>query len=194
MTDPRSRDQSPIVSAAVRKDPGPPLAPSAEEVYRDFFAYVWHTLRRLGTPASELEDAAHDVFVVVFRRLDDFDPQRPMKPWLFGISYRVVSERRRHRRRHPEVAAEPLEVVDDGPRADEEVARERDRALIAAALERLSLDERAVFVLHDVDGCTAPEIAGALEVPLNTVYSRLRRARRKFETAVRALRRRGGRP
>jgi RNA polymerase sigma-70 factor, ECF subfamily len=85
-------------------------------------------------------------------------------------------------------------VVDDGPRADEEVARERDRALIAAALERLSLDERAAFVLHDVDGCTAPEIAGALEVPLNTVYSRLRRARRKFETAVRALRRRGGRP
>lgn len=194
MTDPGARDQSPIVSAAAKSDPGPPAAPSPDEVYRDYFTYVWHTLRRLGTPRDELEDAAHDVFVIVFRRLDAYDPQRPIRPWLFGISYRLVSEGRRRRRRRPEVATEPLEVIDERPRADEEVARERDRTLIMAALERLSLDERATFVLADVDGCTAPEIAEALEVPLNTVYSRLRRARRKFESTVRRLRRNGGTP
>ena len=69
--------------------------PETHEVYTTHFRHVWHSLRRIGVPWADLEDAAHDVFVVVHRRLTDFDPERPIKPWLSGIAYRVASDRRR---------------------------------------------------------------------------------------------------
>jgi RNA polymerase sigma-70 factor (ECF subfamily) len=168
--------------------PAPALEqPSFRALYDAEFSYLWHTLRRLGTHAADLEDTVHDVFVVVHRRLGDYDPARPLRPWLFGIAYRVASERRR--RAPIEVAADEEEILalpDDGPTAEALLAAAQARARVQRALEALPLEQRAVMVMHDLDGCTAPEVAEALEIPLNTVYSRLRLARDKFVAAVRA--------
>jgi RNA polymerase sigma-70 factor (ECF subfamily) len=168
---------------------GPAVHPRLEELYQRQFDYVWQTLRRLGVRPDDLEDVAHDVFVVVHRRLVDYDPTRPVRPWLFGIAYRVASE---HRRRPPATSrtaapgVEVAEIPDSGPSPERVLAGEEARRQVARALEKLPLEQRAVFVLHDIDGVSAPEIARALEVPLNTVYSRLRLAREKFLAAVAA--------
>ena len=157
------------------------------QVYLQQFDYMWQTLRRLGVAAGDLEDAVHDVFVVVHRRLFDYDPSRPVRPWLFGIAYRIVSERRR--RRSPEVPAEDHEVhavADEQPSPEARFAAEQARRRVHGALDRLPIEQRAVVVMHDLEGRSASEVAEALGIPLNTVYSRLRLARAKFVAAVRA--------
>jgi len=79
------------------------------------------------------------------------------------------------------------------PESEERASREEKRALVAAVLEALSMDQRAVFVLHDLEERAVPEIATMLGIPLNTAYSRLRLAREQFAAAVRRLQLRGSR-
>jgi len=158
-----------------------------QELYRAEFAYVWNTLRRLGAARADLDDLAHEVFVIVFRRRTDFDPTRPVKPWLFGIAYRVAAGERRLARHAVEVSSLDIEshAGTASPEGDAIAAQQRE--LVVRALSALDLDQRAVFVLHDIDGCPAPEIATTLDVKLNTVYSRLRLGREKFAAAVHRL-------
>ena len=173
MTDPDSRPKPSIRDPEVSAH-RPPDLPT---IYRSEFAYVWNTLRRLGAPLPDLEDLAHDVFVVVHRHLGEYDPARPLRPWLFGISLRVVSDFRRLGRNLREVPGERLEPVDAAPTPHERMEATEARALLMKALEVLDLDRRAVFVRHELDEVPVPEIAAELAIPLNTAYSRLRLAR-----------------
>jgi RNA polymerase sigma-70 factor (ECF subfamily) len=161
-----------------------------DDIYDSQLAYVWHTLRRLGAPDRDREDLAHDVFLIVHRRLDSYDSSRSLRAWLFGIAYRVLSDYRRSARVRREVVtdAEPSATA-TGP-AEAMSARE-DRELVHAALAELELVRRAVFVMHELDGMTIPEIAEVIDAPQNTLYSHLRRARRELAAAVRRL---GGGP
>jgi len=199
MTDPATALQTPYVSRAqaAAVSEVPPATPvSFDDLYRAEFSYVWRSLRRLGARPADVEDLAHDVFVVVHRKLADYDTARPIRPWLFGISFRVASDYRRRARFRAEVATGRVEAESTQPHPDDRIAAEQDRALVLEALETLDFDRRAVFVMHDIDGISAPDIAGALDVPVNTVYSRLRVARQRFTAAARRLgggRARGGR-
>ena len=84
------------------------------------------------------------------------------------------------------------EVPDGARLADETVADRESQRVVQMALGRLNLEQRAVFVMHEIDGCSAPEIADTIGIPLNTVYSRLRLARGKFVKAVRRIHPDGG--
>jgi RNA polymerase sigma-70 factor (ECF subfamily) len=143
----------------------------------------------LGVPPSDLEDLTHDVFLQVHRRFADYDPQRPVRPWLFGFAYRTAAQRRRHARRHPEVPGELDETAHPGAPPDAQLAADDDRRLVAAALQSIELDRRAVFVLYSIDGESMADIARSLGIPVNTAYSRLRIARTEFAAAVARLRR-----
>ena len=162
------------------------------DVYGAHAAYVWNTLRRLGAPDRDLEDLTHDVFVQVERHLAEYDPARPMKPWLFGFAFRVFSQHKRRGRRRPEEPGETAHAVDPAPLADERLAIEQDRRLVIAALGAIEPDRRAVFVLYEIDDVAMDEIAAVMKIPVNTAYSRLRVARAEFKAAVTRLRR-GGR-
>ena len=168
--------------------------PPFRVIYEGHFDHIWRTLRRLGVAHRDLEDVAHEVFVVVHRRLDSFDPARPLRPWLTGIAYKVAADERRRARHHREQIGAPADLerragTEDGP--ETQLARAQDRALVAQALEALSMDQRIVFVMVCIDGHTSPEVAEALELALNTVYSRLRVARQNFARAVKQIRLRG---
>ena len=163
--------------------------PDLPTLYRSEFAYVWKTLRRLGGPPADLEDLAHDVFVVVHRHLGDYDPARPLRPWLFGITLRVVSDFRRLGRNLHEVPGERRDVVDAAPTPQEQVEGREARELLMKALAALDLDRRAVFVMHDIDEVPVPEIAATLAIPLNTAYSRLRLARADVAASLARFRR-----
>lgn len=161
---------------------------SFELVYNDYFDFVWRSLRRLGVPEASADDALQDVFVVVHRRLGEFGGRSSLKTWLFGIAMRVTSDHRRRVRRKG--GHEPLDeaVADPAPSPQEKAANAEMLSLLDRALDALDDDRRAIFVLAELEQMSAPEIAEALGVKLNTVYSRLRLARQDFERALTGLR------
>lgn len=162
-------------------------------LYRRELPFVFGTLRRLGVQPSLLEDYAHDVFAIVFRRYDTYDPTRPLRPWLFGIAYRVVVDARRKLETRRSTTAErdgdlPAHEPSPEERSMHREATERAHAILLA----MEVERRAVFILHELEESSMPEIAEALGIPLNTAYSRLRLARRDFNAAAAALK--GERP
>ena len=165
---------------------------SFEEVYEAEFAFAWRNLRRLGVAESQLRDAAQDVFLVVHRRLADFEGRGSLRAWLYSIVVRVASQYRRTRLRKDLKDTEDPDGVADttslGPEGNAE--QNEDVRLLLTLLAELDTAKREVFVLSDLEGLTAPEIAAVLDVKLNTVYSRLRGARQELRTALE--RRRGG--
>jgi RNA polymerase sigma-70 factor, ECF subfamily len=151
-------------------------------------AFVYRNLRRLGVPASDIEDKQQEVFVIAHRKLGEFvDLGHGPRAWLFQIVLRVASEARRHRRRHPidpdGGAAQEAQSVEPSQTAS--LARRQALDLLDRALRAIELGRRAVLVLHEIEQMTAPEIARVLDIPLNTVYSRLRVARAELDAELR---------
>jgi RNA polymerase sigma-70 factor (ECF subfamily) len=162
----------------------------------DDLSYVWSSLRRLGVPERDLEDVTQDVVVVFYQRVGDFDPGRPLKPWLFGIAARVAANHARlarHTREHLAGDSAP-EPADDAPAAEAKLEAEETRQLVIRCLQTLELDRRTVFVMHDIDGIPIPEVAAVLSIPLNTAYSRLRLAREQFKATLQREKLRRGAP
>jgi len=148
-----------------------------DEVYTQHVGFVWRSLRGMGVPDEAVEDAVQEVFVVVHRRLAGFDGRHSIRTWLFAIAYRVACEQRRRLRRTG--GQEPLEAQlrDSAPTPHESAERAQQLRVVAGLLDGLDDEKRAVIVLADIEGMSAPEIAEATGVALNTVYTRLRRAR-----------------
>jgi RNA polymerase sigma-70 factor, ECF subfamily len=161
----------------------PPEALTVEAVYREHVRFVWRCLARLGIAPEEIEDAAHEVFLVVHRRLPDFDGRAPLRSWLYGIARGVASNRRRARAR--ETARMRLFAGEQTRRdPDEPVRRREARALVDTFLQTLSPKLRVVFELSEIEGLRGPEVAAALQLNLNTVYTRVRTVRQQFEAYV----------
>jgi RNA polymerase sigma-70 factor (ECF subfamily) len=167
----------------------PALEGSFAELYRSELPYVWNSLRRLGTPAAELEDLSQEVFVRVFRALPGYDHDRPFRPWLFGLLFHTMLDFRKRQSRSPEGHAGGTAgaLADAEILPDQALEREEDRKLVLKALEAVKLSRRTVFVMVELNGHSVPEVAEALALPLNTTYSRLRLARQEFVAAVRRL-------
>jgi RNA polymerase sigma-70 factor (ECF subfamily) len=158
------------------------------------FDYVWQSLRRLGVHARDVEDLAQEVFVKVHHRFDNFDPARPVRPWLFAFAYRCASDWRRLARHRVEAGGDPDRSAAPAVPADEALARAQDLDLLYAALQGVEVGRRAVLILHEIDECSMKDVSKALGIPLFTAYSRLRVARQEFTSALRRLQaQRGGR-
>lgn len=162
-----------------------------EQVYSQHARFVFRVLRGMGVPDAQVDDALQDVFLVVHQRLPEFDPRARITTWLFQIALRVAyGYRRKGRRAHEHT-----------PFADEQAAGERsplEQAEASEAAERLQAlldgldeDKRALLILAELEDMSVPEIANLTGTPLNTVYTRLRRARASF---VSLWRKRGGQP
>ncbi len=167
------------------------VAPEAQRLpraMRQHLGLVWRLLRRLGLPAPDADEAAQDVFLVLARRGADV-PLPAERAFLVGTALRVASDRRRQlaSRATVELTADP--VSPELP-PDELLALRRARETLDEALEDLNPEQRAVFVLVELEGWAAPEVAAELGIPLGTVASRLRKAREVFDVAVRRLHRR----
>jgi RNA polymerase sigma-70 factor (ECF subfamily) len=166
------------------------LATSWDELYEEHFDFVWRSLRRLGVAASGLDDAAQEVFLVAYRRAADFEGRSTVKTWLFGIAWNVA----RRVARGPTRREEPLSEQVPSAARDQEESASRAEAVRALyeLLEGLDAEKRAVFVMAELEEMTAPEIAEIADIPLNTVYSRLRAARSEFDSALKRRRARDG--
>jgi RNA polymerase sigma-70 factor (ECF subfamily) len=156
--------------------------PSFDEVYAAHFAFVWRILRTFGVPEAALEDAAQDVFVVVHRRLPEFEGRAAITTWLFAIARRVASAHRRKDRRTDPLDEEPAGSADTFAA----LSRAQAAATVMGILDTMDEDKRIVFALVELEQLSVPEVARMLDLNLNTAYSRLRLARHAFELAVRA--------
>jgi len=177
-----------------------PQAPELDlaTVYEAYFRYVWRCLRSLGVRDSQLEDALQDVFMVVQRRLPEFDGRAAVRTWLYAIALRVARKYRERARREPaslEAAREDDPELSTLHDAGGDREQDSERLVLARrALSSLDDDKREIFVLARVEQMSAPEIASVLRIPLNTVYSRLRAARLAFEAEIARLRGRRSTP
>lgn len=156
--------------------------PGFDEIFRAEAAYASRTVRYLGVHDGDVEDATQEVFVVVHRRLKEFQGGSP-RAWVRQICVHVASNHRRSRRRRLE---DPIDAHDvTAPAAQlEDMERRRLREKLLALLDELPPDQRSTFVLFEIEQLTMVETAEALGCPLQTAYSRLHAARAKIRAAM----------
>jgi RNA polymerase sigma-70 factor (ECF subfamily) len=177
-----------LADASVHDDVGHRARLPGHDPFRAMFdehrAPVRRMLHRLGARLADIDDLTQEVFFVLHRRRDGYDPARPLRPWLYGIAARVVVAQRRRARRTGELSDDAMVAVEDAaPLPDRTVELRQDFALMVHALGAIDQERRALLLMHDLDGVSVPEIASAQGVSANTVYSRLRLARADFQAA-----------
>jgi len=153
--------------------------------FQDELDYVHRTIKRFGAVPSDVEDLMQDVFLALRGSWHKCDTSRPMRPYLFGIAFRVVAAHRRKRRR--EIPFGIIELPDLHADLDDSFQSKEARRLVLAALERIPLRRRAVLIMYELDNVPVAEVAAALKIPRFTVYSRLRKARRELASALRRM-------
>jgi RNA polymerase sigma-70 factor (ECF subfamily) len=151
-----------------------------ERFYEEHFAFVWRMLKGFGVASGSIDDATQDVFITAHRRLAEFRAESSVRTWLGSIAYHVALNYRRSYRRKG--GHEPLDVEHPSTHAGPDRSLENQHILTAVGrfLEPLDEGKRAVFLLTFVEGLTAPEVAAALGIPMNTIYSRLHQVRTAF--------------
>lgn len=167
---------------------GPPCPPTAVDFdawYEAHFDYVWRSLKRLGIRSADLPDVTHDVFVVAWRQRTHFDETRPVRPWLFGVSFRVASVHRRRAWFRYAWTKSEVEQSDWRPGPERNAIVRAELATLQRALDQVPLKQRAVLLLHDFDEVSVADIATTLGLPVKTVYSRLDAGRKHFRQAYR---------
>lgn len=155
-------------------------------IYRDHGQFIWLCLQRLGVRPPDLDDLAHDVFMVVHRKVSHLDPRGPIRPWLFGICMRIAANYRRRRRWKVEIPSSGRDHNRAAglPLADDLLIKGEDRELAERALATLDVGKRAIFVMFEIEELPCAEIAALMNVPVGTVYSRLHAARRQLNEAL----------
>jgi RNA polymerase sigma-70 factor (ECF subfamily) len=153
------------------------------------FDFIWRSLRRLGVPEAEVDDATQKVFWVAVRRQNDI-ADGSERAFLFSTALHVAADVQRTRARTREVSDDEAvaRAVHPMSNPEELVDRQRARRMLDHVLDAMDLDLRSVFVLAELEELTAPEISALLELPLGTVASRLRRAREEFRIVVKRFR------
>jgi RNA polymerase sigma-70 factor (ECF subfamily) len=158
--------------------------PTLADIFRQHAPFVWRALRRLGVAESDVEDVCQEVFVVVHRRLGDFEGRSSLRTWIYGICTRTASDYRRSGRVRREIVTDaPPDAPQEGAQQDV-VALKQARRKLDRILDTLDDDKRAVFVLYEIEELTMAEVAEAVGCPLQTAYSRLHAARKIVEAGV----------
>jgi RNA polymerase sigma-70 factor, ECF subfamily len=153
-------------------------------LFREHASFVWRVVKRLGVPEADAEDAVQEVFLVVAKRFDTYEERGAFRAWLVAIARQVAQHALRARfRRERKVR----ELTVPAPGGDPHCAFEQTQAvaLVNAVMSSLEPDQALVFYLAEVEEMSVPEIAASLQQNVNTIYSRLRLARQRFEAQVR---------
>ena len=147
--------------------------------------YLFGTLQRLGARRGDMDDLLQDIFLILYRNWPSLDTTRPLRPWLFGVAFRVVRTHRRRRVR--ESCYGGLDPRDGAPSPEERLESQESLALLSAALERLPVARRSVLIMHDLEGLEVIDIARQLSITKFGVYARLYKGRKELASAVRRL-------
>jgi RNA polymerase sigma-70 factor (ECF subfamily) len=184
------------VALAVETDTTQPADPDTESaalpdagaLFRAHGPFVWRTLRHLGVPAADLDDACQEVFVVAHRRRTEVRATGSPRSWLFGVARLVALSLRQRRARRREELLEPGHASSEAASPEASASHREELARATAILAAMDVDVRMAFVLYEIEGMPVAEIAEAVACPAPTVYGRIRRAREIFVREAKRLR------
>jgi RNA polymerase sigma-70 factor (ECF subfamily) len=173
-------------------DPDPGLSylpvPTLQTIYKQYFDFVWSSARHLGVAGDAIDDVVQDVFIVIHSRLATLQRPEALRSWIYGIVRRTVSDHRRAKRTRDaagvRLGAELKSSQPSQPSPLDMAERNAELELLESVLAELDEPKREIFVMVEVLEMTVPEVVQALEIPLNTAYSRLRMARQSFEEVL----------
>jgi RNA polymerase sigma-70 factor (ECF subfamily) len=180
--------QDPKLAARARvSGAAKPRGPDFAAVYDQYFGFVWRNVLNRGIPHSSVDDVVQEIFIVVHRKLREFEGRSSLRTWLAGIARRVVSDHVRKRGNAP--AGDPLDVDVASALADPAEALDNKVAarLVDGLLALMTEDQREVFMLHELEEMTGREIAETTGTNENTVHTRLRAARKIFQEGLARL-------
>jgi len=177
-----------LPDAALGPGRSTPPVPSFEDIYKQYFDFVWSSARHLGAERDAVDDVVQDVFLVIHSKLATLQRPEALRSWIYGIVRRIASDYRRSKRTREFAGAtlgaelrmsqpyqpSPLEITE----------RNAEVELLESVLAKLDELKREIFVMVEILEMTVPEVARVLEIPLDTAYSRLRRARQSFDEAL----------
>jgi len=159
--------------------------PPFEAIYERYFEFVWASARRLGVSAAAVDDVVQEVFMLIHAKVHTLRDPAALRSWIYGVVRRTASDHRRAQRTKDAsgaaMAAES-DLAREAQPTPQELSEQSDQVkLLYSLLAELDEPKREVFILAELEEMSVPEIAAALEIPLNTAYSRLRNARQAFE-------------
>jgi len=178
-----------ISAASGITEKGTPSALDLATIYDRHADFVWRVAKRLGIPEGALEDVMHDVFVIVHRRLGDYDGRAALTSWLYGITRGVASNYRRGRAREAARIERAQPRPQTLPPTDDAAQRREAAAFVRQFLASLDPDKREVFTMVDLEGMSVKDAAALTRVNVNTAHARLRAARSAFKSASSKFRR-----
>jgi RNA polymerase sigma-70 factor, ECF subfamily len=169
-----------------------PLLVTFEGLYDEYYPFVARTVRRLGVTDDAVEDVCQEAFVVIYRRLHEFEGRAKLKTWVYRIVANVVlnqnrTQRRKapHQRNGAHVDPEELATTNLGPEAA--LRQNQAAALARVILMNMSEAKRMAFVLVELEGMSYAEAAASLDQTFDAVRARVRAARAEFEQQVRLM-------
>lgn len=173
-----------LPNAAPGQAAASPVVPSFQAIYRHYFGFVWSSARRLGVEPDSIDDVVQETFIVIHGKLGTLEKPEALRSWIYGIVRRTVSAHRRAKRARTNGLTVEIDSPSHEPTPLEQTESNQDLDLLQSLLGELDEPKREVFALVELEEWTVPEAAEALEIPLNTAYSRLRAARHAFEAAL----------
>ena len=176
-------ESGPVLSALGPTREVPPF----RVIYQEYFDFVWAGVRSMGVGAEAIDDVVQEIFIVIHARLHTLEDPAALRSWIYGVIRRTVLAQLRAQRAR---GVSPLNASDEGEHPSlmptpADLAEHTDQVkLLWRLLGELDAPKREAFVLAELEEMTMPEIALALELPLGTVYSRVRAARQAFDAAL----------
>ncbi len=160
-----------MVTTSALELPSLPAASHPAElsrIYAEHGAFVRRALRYLGAREADLDDACQEVFLVVHRRLSEFEGRSTLRTWVYGICLRVAADfRKRAHVRYEQSSAEPPE-----PEVRSAAEQADARRVLLSLLAELDDEARTIVVLHRVEELSMSEVAEVLDCPVQTAYTR----------------------
>ncbi len=150
--------------------------PAWRELVRRFTPLVYRLSVRMLRNSSEAEDASQEVFLRMHRSFHTFDSTRPMSPWVARTAYHVCLRRLESAARKP---VEP-DAVEEARSPEQAAASQEAASLLARALQDLPAQDRALLDLRYREGLSDAEVSEATGMPVNTVKTRIFRARARL--------------
>lgn len=181
--------QARVISAMTRAIASAGVELTIEAVFRAHCDDVYRMVGRLlgpGASTADIEDLTQLVFIAVQRSLPNFRGESKLSTWIYGVATRVVMSQlrgwRRNRRLIGALEALPPDSYDDNP--ERSFAHREELIAVWRCLLKIKPKKRVVYVMHEIEGLSGPEIAEILSIPVATVWTRLHHARRELLSSL----------
>lgn len=148
-------------------------------IYQAYFSLVSNVARRVVNRVEDAEDVTQDVFINIYHNLKNFRFDASLKTWIYRITVNSAITYAKRTSKYTPIP-EYMELSDNEYSKnlnETKIDNEVKEKVVANLLEQLNPEQRACIVLRSIEGLSYQEIAESLKIPINTVRSRIKRAR-----------------